>query len=47
MRLTITFHSDNPNTIYAVLKRQLDREPTHAELTAEVKRILSEGKATR
>jgi hypothetical protein len=29
-------------TIYLALKRKLGREPTHAELKADVKRIISE-----
>ena len=31
----------NDRTIYAVLKRKLGREPTHAELVADVRRILT------
>jgi len=30
-------------TIYEALKARLEREPTHNELVAEVRRILSEG----
>jgi hypothetical protein len=30
-------------TIYEALRRKLGREPTHAELKADVKRILHEG----
>lgn len=38
-----TWHaSDNPNTIYAVLKRKLGREPTNAELRDDVQRILTD-----
>ena len=33
-------------TIYEALKAKLNREPTHAELCAEVKRILSEASGT-
>jgi len=32
----------NP-TIYAALKKKLGREPTHRELTSDVRRILEEG----
>lgn len=32
-----------PLTIYAALKEKLGREPTHAELTADVRRILADG----
>lgn len=31
-------------TIYAALRNKLGREPSHQELVAEVKRILSEAK---
>jgi len=31
-------------TIYEVLKEKLGREPTHKELVAEVKRILTEAR---
>jgi hypothetical protein len=30
-------------TIYEALRQKLEREPTNAELKAEVKRILNEG----
>lgn len=43
MRITVTWRNDNPNTIWNVLARKLGREPTNAEATAEVKRILDEG----
>lgn len=33
-------------TIYLQLKRKLGREPTHAELIAETKRIIAEATAT-
>ena len=42
----IQHRNDNPNTIYNVLKRKLDREPTNAELKAEVLRILREARET-
>jgi len=34
-------------TIYATLKAKLGREPTHAELKADVQRILAEATADR
>ena len=34
-------------TIYEALKTKLNREPTHAELKAEVKRILDEALVER
>jgi hypothetical protein len=34
-------------TIYEVLRRKLGREPTHAELKADVQRILEEARADR
>ena len=37
----VTFDSANDRTIYAVLKRKLGREPTHAEMVADVRRILT------
>lgn len=36
-------HSRQP-TIYEVLRDKLGREPTHAELCADVKRILTEAR---
>lgn len=43
MNVTVSFRNDNPNTIWNKLAARLGREPTNAEATAEVKRILSEG----
>ena len=45
--VTISFHSDNPNTIWNVLAKRLGREPTGAEATAEVRRILDEAQVAR
>ncbi len=42
MQITVTWHNANPNTIWGKLAARLGREPTHAEATAEVKRILRE-----
>ena len=44
LRVSITWRNDNPNTIANVLKRRLGREPTNAELKAEVLRILREAR---
>ena len=43
MQITTTWTNDNPNTIWNRLAVKLGRQPTDAEATAEVKRILSEG----
>ena len=40
MRITVTWHNANPNTIWGKLAAKLDREPTDAEAKAEVLRIL-------
>lgn len=40
MKVTITFHNANPNTIWNRLAAKLGREPTNAEAVAKVKRIL-------
>lgn len=42
LTVTITFHNSNPDTIWNRLAARLGRQPTHAEATAEVKRIMSE-----
>lgn len=42
MTITTTWHNANPNTIANKLAVKLGREATHAELTTEVKRILSD-----
>lgn len=44
LRVSISWRNDDPSTIYNVLKRKLGREPTNAELKAEVLRILREAK---
>ena len=44
IKVSITHRNDNPNTIYNVLKRKLGREPTAAEVKAEVQRILREAR---
>jgi hypothetical protein len=47
MRVTFTVRNDNPNTIHNRLKARLGREPSNAELRAEVSRILSEAERER
>ena len=42
--VTTTWRNDNPNTVWNRLAAKLGREPTDAEATAEVKRILGEGR---
>lgn len=44
MKITTTWHNDNPNTIWAKLADRLGREPTDKEAASEVKRILSESR---
>lgn len=39
-RVTITVTNNNPDTIWNRLVAKLGRQPTHAEATAEVRRIL-------
>jgi hypothetical protein len=47
VRVNITWHNANPDTIWNRLAAKLGREPTNAEATAEVKRILSEANDER
>ena len=42
VRINITVHSDNPDTIWNRLAAKLGRQPTRDEASAEVKRILAE-----
>lgn len=44
MAVSVTWTNRNPNTIWNKLARKLGREPTSAEVTAEVKRILAEAR---
>jgi hypothetical protein len=37
MRVTVTIHSDRPDTIWKLLAKKLGREPTNEEAIAEVK----------
>ena len=47
MRMTITWHNNNPNTVWNKLAARLGREPTNAEAASEVQRILSEASTAR
>lgn len=47
IKVSITFHNPDPNTIWNTLARKLGREPTNAEATAEVWRILGDVRADR
>lgn len=42
MRITTTWTNNNPNTIWNKLAAKLGREPTRAEVIAELNRIRSE-----
>ena len=42
MRVNVSFHNDNPKTIWNCLAAKLGREPTVDEAKAEVLRILEE-----
>lgn len=42
IRINFTWRNDNPATIANRLAARIGREPTHAELKAEVSRILRE-----
>lgn len=42
MRVTVTWHSAGPNTIWGKLTARLGREPTNAEAAEEVKRIMED-----
>lgn len=44
MTVNITWTNRNPNTIWNRLAERLGREPTHAEVKAEVQRILREAR---
>jgi len=47
MSVTVTVHNAGPHTIWAKLAARLGREPTHREAADEVRRILSEARASR
>ena len=40
LKVSVTWHNPDPNTIWNKLAARLGREPTHEEAKAEVKRIL-------
>ncbi len=42
MQINFTVTNKNPNTIYNKLVAKLGRDPTRAELLADIKRIMSE-----
>jgi hypothetical protein len=42
INVTVTWHNDNPKTIWNQLAHRLGRPPTNAEAIEEVKRILRE-----
>lgn len=45
VKITVTWHNANPNTIWGKLAARLGREPTNAEAKAEVLRILREARS--
>jgi hypothetical protein len=45
VNITTTWRNDNPGTIWNRLVAKLGRAPTDVEVTAEVRRILAEGRA--
>lgn len=47
IRITQTVTNANPNTIYAKLAAKLGRDPTRAEIVADIRRILQEGAQER
>lgn len=47
IRVNVTFTNGNPATIWNKLAVKLGREPTNAEASAEVRRILEEAMCDR
>lgn len=47
LKVSITFHNPNPDTIWNKLAAKLGREPTHQEACDEVRRILREASEAR
>lgn len=47
IRIITTWRNDNPDTIFNQLAARLGREPTDAEASAEVRRILDEAALER
>jgi hypothetical protein len=45
MQIIITHHNANPDTIWNRLTAKLGRQPTNAEASAEVRRILRDARA--
>lgn len=46
VQVTISWHANHP-TIYSAMRARLGREPSHAELCDEVRRILEDARADR
>lgn len=44
MNVTISWHNDNPNTIYNKLKAKIGREPTNAECKDLIFEILNQSR---
>lgn len=44
VKINVTFTNNNPNTIWNRLAAKLGREPTNAEVVAELNRIIREAK---
>lgn len=47
MNVSTTWTNGNPDTIWNKLAAKLGRQPTHAEATAEIQRILTESLVER
>ena len=47
MRITVSVTNNNPDTIWNRLALKFGREPTNAEASAEVKRILTDAVVDR
>lgn len=45
IKITVTWHNPNPDTIWNKLAARLGRTPTNQEAADEVKRILREARA--
>lgn len=43
MQVTVTWHNAGPHTIWGKLAAKLGREPTNAEVLADMQRITDEG----
>ena len=47
VKVTITWHSAGPHTIWDKLAARIGRQPTNEEAAAEVRRILAEARMPR